>query len=139
MSSLHKFQDIDLITPTEREARISLKNHEDGLVVLSQSLKEKTKVKYVLLKLGREGVMIQEKISDKLMSTDQIPALNINPIDVSGAGDSMLISSSMALALGANIWEAGLVGSVSAALQISQIGNNPLNLSEILQVLGESP
>ena len=38
---------------------------------------------------------------------------DINPVDVTGAGDSMLISSAMIMAVGGNIWEAALIGSLA--------------------------
>ena len=47
---------MDLITPTENEARITLRNREDGLVVLADKIKEISKAKNVLLKLGEEGL-----------------------------------------------------------------------------------
>ena len=37
-----RFAGVDLLTPTEREARISLRNNDDGLVVLANRLIEKT-------------------------------------------------------------------------------------------------
>ena len=39
---------MDLITPTENEARITLRNREDGLVVLADKIKEISKAKNVL-------------------------------------------------------------------------------------------
>ena len=55
--------------------------------------------------------------------TEQIPALNSNPKDITGAGDSMLTVASMALASKANIYEVALLGSIAAAIQISRVGN----------------
>ena len=53
-----------------------------------------------------------------------------------GAGDSMLIGSSLALATPAiNPWAAALLGSIFAAHQVSQVGNIPLNLNEVLREL----
>ena len=47
----------------------------------------------------------------------------------------MLITSSMALASNASIWEASLIGSIAAAVQVSRVGNVPLNLDEIINFL----
>ena len=49
----------DLITPTEREARLSLQNYDDGLVVLADKLMIKAEAKHILLKLGGEGMICQ--------------------------------------------------------------------------------
>jgi bifunctional ADP-heptose synthase (sugar kinase/adenylyltransferase) len=41
----------------------------------------------------------------------------------------------MAMACGADIWEAACLGSLAAALQVGRIGNTPLSIEEFLQVL----
>ena len=64
--------------------------------------------------------------------TDQIPALNTLPKDVAGAGDSLLITSALAIASGANIWEAGCLGSLAAAIQVGRVGNTPLQVDELI-------
>jgi len=130
---ISRFKSMDLITPTEREARLSLRDNQNGLIVIADRLKEKSFSKNILLKIGEEGVIIHaDNDVNKDWITDRIPALNSNPIDVAGAGDSMLIASSMALALKANIWEAALLGSIAAAIQVSRIGNIPLTTDEFL-------
>ena len=53
-----------------------------------------------------------------------------------GAGDSMLIGTSMALATPRiNPWAAALLGNIFAAHQVSQVGNIPLNLGEVIREL----
>ena len=68
-------------------------------------------------------------------SVDRLPALNNNPKDVSGAGDSLLVLSSAFLALKSNIWEAALAGTLFASLQSSTIGNQPIKLSEARKLM----
>ncbi|MEY3721640.1 MAG: hypothetical protein RL618_2159, partial [Pseudomonadota bacterium] len=53
------------------------------------------------------------------------------PKDVAGAGDSLLIAGAMAMACGANIWEAGCLGSLAAAIQVGRVGNTPLQIVEL--------
>lgn len=136
VGDISRFKGMDLITPTEREARISTRNHEDGLVVLAESLRRMAEAKYVLLKMGEEGLLvnaIDQNETDIL--TDQIPALNSHPKDVAGAGDSLLIASAMSKACGANIWEAACMGSLAAAIQVGRVGNKPLQASEMVREL----
>jgi bifunctional ADP-heptose synthase (sugar kinase/adenylyltransferase) len=66
---------------------------------------------------------------------DQLPAFNSAPKDVSGAGDSLLTCASMALAVGANVWESAYLGSLAAACQVSRVGNTPLTASELMREL----
>ena len=136
VGDISRFSGMDLITPTEREARISTRNREDGLVVLAEQLRQQAVANNVLLKLGEEGLLIHagiDKGDDWL--TDRVDALNSAPKDVAGAGDSLLITSAMALACSATIWEAACLGSLAAAVQVGGVGNTPLCVEELLQEL----
>ncbi len=134
MGDISRFRGMNLVTPTEREARIAMRNSDDGLAVLAEQLRRKSQTKNILLKLGEEGLLVHTAInSDKDVFTDQVPALNSHPKDVAGAGDSLLIVSAMALGSGASIWEAGYLGSLAAAIQIGRVGNTPLQIKELLE------
>ena len=61
-----------------------------------------------------------------------MPAFNVNSSDNAGAGDALLVSTGLAMSAGSNIWEAGFLGSLVAAYQVSYVGNNPLSFDEIL-------
>lgn len=136
VGDISRFKGMDLLTPTEREARISTRNHEDGLVVLAEALRHQSSAKNILLKLGEEGLLIHAgngQANDWL--TDRVGALNTAPKDVAGAGDSLLITSALALAGGGNIWEAACLGSLAAAVQVGRVGNTPIQTGELLQEL----
>lgn len=136
VGDISRFVGMDLITPTEREARIAARNQEDGLVVLAEKLRKQAQAKNVLLKMGEEGLLIHawdgtKGDTESGIMTDQVPALNSHPKDVAGAGDSLLIAGAMAMACGANIWEAGCLGSLAAAIQVGRVGNTPLQTDEL--------
>ena len=128
-----RFKGMDLITPTEREARIATRNYEDGLIVLASHLKKESAAKNSFIKLGAEGLLIHTDKKNYKIHTDKIRALNSSPRDFVGAGDSMLITSAMIMAVGGSIWEAALVGSIASAIQVSRYGNIPIKLDEILK------
>ncbi len=136
VGDISRFNGMDLITPTEREARISASNNEDGLVVLAEKILKQSSSKNVMLKIGEEGVLIHVDDGNERRSewlTDRIPALNESPKDVAGAGDSLLISSALTIASGGTIWEAALIGSLVAAIQVGRVGNTPLKSEELLR------
>ena len=136
IGDIKRFQGMDLICPTEREARIATRNSDDGLVVLAEQVRVQSNAKHVLLKLGEEGVLIQNEAShDDPWITDRIGALNGSPRDVAGAGDSMLITAGLVLGAGASIWEAGILGSLAAGIQVARVGNTPLTAAELLEEL----
>ncbi|MBT7479443.1 MAG: adenylyltransferase/cytidyltransferase family protein [Gammaproteobacteria bacterium] len=136
LGDVSRFYGMDLITPTEREARISTRNHEDGLVVMAEELRQLSEATNILLKLGGEGVLIHadnDEVDGWL--TDRVCALNSVSRDVAGAGDSLLIASAMPLAVDGSIWEAAYIGSLAAAIQVGRVGNTPIKSEELLQEL----
>jgi rfaE bifunctional protein kinase chain/domain len=136
LGDISRFKGMDLITPTEREARISTRNREDGLVVLAEQLQQQAASRNILLKLGEEGLLIHAGKAEGLgWLTDRIVALNSAAKDVTGAGDSLLITSAMTLACGGTIWEAACLGSLAAAVQVGKVGNTPLCPEDLLREL----
>ncbi len=134
IGDVSRFRGMTLITPTEHEARLAVGDATAGLVILAEKLAAKSGSRYSLITLGGEGVFVHcpDAPSHKII-TDILPAMNHAPKDVAGAGDSMLTSSSMALTVGANVWEAAFIGSIAAACQVARVGNRPLSAMEILQ------
>ena len=136
IGDISRFRGVNLITPTEREARISSRNHEDGLVVLVQQLKKLSSTDNIFLKMGEEGMLIYSgDTNGNEFLTDSISALNTSPRDVAGAGDSLLISGALTMTAGGSIWEAALIGSLAAAIQIGRVGNMSLKSKELLKEL----
>ncbi len=136
VGDISRFRCMDLLTPTEHEARLSTRNREDGLVVLAEVLRQESSAGNVLLKMGEEGVLIHagDGGSDDWL-TDRVGALNQAPRDVAGAGDSLLIAGALTLASGGNIWESACLGSLAAAVQVGRVGNTPLRSEELLREL----
>lgn len=120
---LTKYKNMELVTPTEREARLAVRNSSAGFPTLFSALHSNANSKYILLTLGKEGALIYDSTRE---SIDQFPSLNVNPVDVSGAGDSMMCVGGMCLAAGGNIWEATVLASIAAAVQLKTEGNKPL-------------
>jgi bifunctional ADP-heptose synthase (sugar kinase/adenylyltransferase) len=136
LCDLSRFKGMRLLTPTEHEARVSVRDTRSGLVVLAETLRQHASAVDVLITLGAEGLLIHSPVDETgNFMTDQLPAFNHAPKDVSGAGDSLLCCASMALAAGATIWQAAYLGSLAAGCQVGRIGNLPLRAEELLAQL----
>ena len=131
LADISRFRDMVLITPTEREARLALNDFESGLAVIGERLQQKARAKNLVITLGAEGMLINVKQAD-LFRTERLPAFNVSPKDVAGAGDSFFTSASMALCVGADIWRSSYLGALAAALQVSRLGNTPLLASDLI-------
>ena len=135
LGDISRYKKVLLVTPTEREARLALRNKEDNLTVISDLLRSDCEAQYVIITLGENGILINQDYDEKNWKTDQIRALNHSPIDVAGAGDSLLTVSSLALISGASIWEASYIGSIAAAIQVSRVGNLPIDIEQLRNTL----
>ena len=136
IGDIARFRNADLLLPTEREARLALRNTEDGLVVLAELVCKVADANCVILKLGEQGVLLHGRRGSS-WETDQIEALNSAPQDVAGAGDCMMVAASLAMTVGANLWESGTLGSLAAAIQVGRVGNTPITQAELLHALSE--
>ena len=138
MGDVSRFRGAHLLTPTEHEARLSVRDQGSGLVVLADALLNKAEARNVMITMGSEGLLIHAPESPSGgLTTDQLPAFNNVPKDVSGAGDSLMMCAAMSLAVGANIWESAYLGSIAAACQVGRVGNIPLLAEELLRELAE--
>lgn len=127
VGDIARFKHMDMLTPTEREVRVALKNDKDGLVILGQKLAEVTGCNNLFITLAEEGVFIH-KIKESLWVNDRIKALSDGVVDPAGAGDCLFISAALAISTNASTWEAAFIGSVAAACQVGNVGNKPINL-----------
>lgn len=132
IADISRFRQMHLITPTEREARLALQEWDSGLMEVIETLQSTAQADNVVITLGAEGILIYAQ-ADETYMMDRLPALNSAPKDVAGAGDSFLISSSMALRAGATMWQAAYLGAIAAACQVSRVGNTPLTVDELIR------
>ena len=136
VSDISRYKNMSLLTPTEHEARLALRDNSSGLVVLADNLRKKSFAEKIVLTMGKEGLLIYApNDTDSGIMTDKLPAFNTAPKDVSGAGDSLLISSALAIASGCDIWQSIYLGSISAACQVGRVGNFPLSAEELYKEL----
>jgi len=137
VGDLAKFKHLLLASPTEHEVRVTMQEHKDSLVKVSERLIDKLDVKYLIPTMGESGSLIMyQNLEKQLVEVDSLPALNLNPVDVAGAGDAMLVSSALSLVAGANIWQAAYIGALTSACQVGRLGNVPVARDELIQKLG---
>lgn len=133
VGNVARFRYSDVLAATEREVRLAVNDFKSGLQNVANRLLDNSGAKILLVKLGAEGLIIITSDSD--YRTDSIKALNPNPVDVAGAGDALLATAALALACGATAWEAAYLGSVAAGIQVSRIGNVPIDHKSLVREL----
>lgn len=131
LSDISRFKDMEIVTPTEREARLALRDQDSGLVIIGANLQRESRANNVIVTLGSEGLLIHG-LHNGIYVTDRLPAFNTTPKDVAGAGDSLFTCSAMARAVGVDIWQSTYFGALAAACQVSRLGNTPLALEDLI-------
>jgi len=140
VGSILKFKQFSLICPTEREARIALGNHDDGLEFLANLLIEKTKSRNTILKLGGEGFIAYEESGGegRFFKRQHFPALSVNPVDVTGAGDALLAAMAMGLTKGLTLMQSCALATCVSAIAVQTLGNEPITSGQVKQFLMKS-
>ena len=119
---LNKYLGVDCIVINDSEIRYELRDQECKIELLMKKLKNKMKIKYLIVTRGSEGAII---LDDKNKFTYS-EAYARNVVDKIGAGDTLLSITSLFLKKKFDVSLSLLVGSLAAAFSVEKIGNNPL-------------
>ena len=125
VGSIAKLKDFSLLCPNEREARITLQDKDSGLEELSKKLIKLTSVKNLIMKLGSKGFITYEGVNEKSLKSQAFPALCVNPIDVSGAGDALLSVMSVGMSSRQNVMISSALACCVSCLQLKTWVTNP--------------
>ena len=131
LGSILKFSDSALICPTEREARIGIGAKDDGLEWVANQVLNQTNSKNLVMKLGADGFIAYERKPGGFINRQPFPSLSQNPLDVTGAGDSVLAALAVGMSSGASLMESSAIAVRVAAAAVETIGNQPIKLQKL--------
>jgi rfaE bifunctional protein kinase chain/domain/rfaE bifunctional protein nucleotidyltransferase chain/domain len=140
-SSLLRFKCVDLLCPTEREVRETLHDFSSGLGALVWRLLKETEARQAIITLGKQGLVTfspPPRGADGEMgrlSSEYLPAFSNRVVDSLGCGDALLATASLVLASGGSLHAAAYLGSLAAAIEIQQVGNQPLSANRLADML----
>ena len=137
VGSITRFEGFSLLCPNEREARLALQDKDSGLEQLSQRLLQITRSERLVMKLGPEGFIAYDRASNGQLSSQAFPALSVNPLDVAGAGDSLLALFATGLASGQAMMPTAALACCMAALAVETMGNTPISAAALRSSLQE--
>ena len=130
-----KFKDFTLLCPNEREARIALQDKESGLENLSNKFIAETDCEKLIMKVGAQGFIAYYKQKSGGFVGQPFPSLSVNPLDVSGAGDSLLALMATGLSSGNEFLSTAALGCCMSAIAVENMGNKPINSKSLKQFL----
>lgn len=134
--NITEFQNFDLITPNEREARFSLADQDSGIRALAANLYDAANCKTLMLKLSEKGIITcRNGNHTALDSFFVLDSFAQNVLDPVGSGDALLAYSTLAMLATKSPAIATIIGSLAAACECEVNGNIPVTTDLVMSKL----
>jgi rfaE bifunctional protein kinase chain/domain len=130
-----EFQNFDLITPNEREARFALGDQDSTVRPLALDLYKKAGCKLLILKLGERGMITYRAPSPEVRSFFTVDSFADRVVDAVGAGDALLSYATLSLVATKSNVIGSVLGALAAAVACENDGNNPVAPEQVLKKL----
>ena len=128
------YKNVTVFKPNRKEAEdvlgIKIRNDED-ITNAGNKLLEKLNAKNILLTLGESGIAVFEKGKPE----KRMPTKARQVADVSGAGDTVISTLTMALAAKANIIEASYLANYAGGLVCEEVGIVPIDKEKLFKTI----
>ncbi|KAB2907143.1 MAG: D-glycero-beta-D-manno-heptose-7-phosphate kinase [Ignavibacteriales bacterium] len=130
------YKGVTVFKPNRKEAGdilgFGLKTTDDVLRA-GEILLEKLEAENILLTLGEDGIAVFNRGNAPRM----MPTKARKVADVSGAGDTVISTLTIALAAGANIYEACYIANYAAGIVCEEVGIVPVNINTLFDTIIE--
>lgn len=135
------YKQVSLITPNIAEAshgaQLEIKD-EKTLVKAGFNLLKKLACDSVLITRGEEGMSLFEKKDSEVIVT-HLPTVAKKVFDVTGAGDTVIATITLAYISGADLVSAAKIANIAAGIVVGKVGTATATPEEILEVLKTRP
>lgn len=132
-----KYKGATVLTPNKAEAALAVNaeiNTEEDILRVGRLLLDKIECQAVAITRGEEGVSLIERNG----FTISIPALSRPVHEVTGAGDTVVATLSLALAAGNSLVVAAYLGNCAAGVVVGKMGTERVSPAELLSALEEA-
>jgi rfaE bifunctional protein kinase chain/domain len=128
------FSPVTLVTPNHHEAERII-HHEcaddSQIERAGKKIFQKIAARNIIIKRGEKGMSVFEKEGKVI----HIPSIAREVFDVSGAGDTVIATASLALLSGATIFEAAHLANTAAGIVVGKLGTATVSSRELLSSL----
>lgn len=128
-NNFFNYKNVDVFKPNRKEIEDALGKRfisEQDIEVAAKDLSNKISAKYVLLTLGEKGSVL---INDQQVM--RVPTKARKVADVSGAGDTVISTLTVALCAGADYNEAAYLANFAGGLVCEEVGIVPIKLEQL--------
>ncbi|MBD3414019.1 MAG: D-glycero-beta-D-manno-heptose-7-phosphate kinase [Candidatus Aminicenantes bacterium] len=137
IDNISHFSPITLLTPNHFEAAAMVNHSCDKDKEIEQAGRKmfsRIQTKYLIIKRGQKGMTVFRKNHRPI----HIPTIAKEVFDVTGAGDTVIATSSLALLSGASIEEAAFLANTAAGIVVNKIGTAVTTTEELAQLVKDS-
>jgi len=130
------FSPVTLLTPNHFEAERIVHhacNSDSEVEKAGQQILSQISTLYLILKRGEQGMTVFEKDKKAL----HIPTVAKEVFDVTGAGDTVIVTAALALLSGGTIYEAAVLANTAAGIVAGKIGTAAVTSEELLASLAD--
>lgn len=133
---LERYAGATFMTPNTKEAEalsgVKIVDFH-SLMQAGDALVRTTRARYVVVTRGKEGMAVFP--ADLLEPVFFIPTYVREVYDVSGAGDTVISVMTLAMAAGATIVEAAIIGNLAAGVEVGKRGTATVSVPEIFEAM----
>lgn len=132
------YRGVDVITPNQAEAERAANLEivdEASLRAVATRIREMLGCRNVLITRGEHGM----SLLDAHETLTHIPTVAREVYDVTGAGDTVIATLTLALAAGAPLHEAAIIANHAAGVVVGKVGTATLSPIELLASLADLP
>jgi rfaE bifunctional protein kinase chain/domain/rfaE bifunctional protein nucleotidyltransferase chain/domain len=129
-----EFQNFDLITPNEREARFALGDQDSVVRPLALELLIRSHCGTLILKCGERGIITyRSNPKNEFRAFFNIETFANRLVDAVGAGDALLAYATLAMVATKNDVIASILGNMAAGVECEHDGNWPVTPELVLK------
>lgn len=133
-NNFFEYKNVTVFKPNRKEAEdvlgVKIKTDND-ISFAGNELLKKLNAKNVLLTLGEGGIAVFEKNKPEM----RMPTKARKVADVSGAGDTVISTLTIALAAGADIYEASYLANYAGGLVCEEVGIVPIEIDKLFDTI----
>ena len=90
------------------------------------------------MKLGSNGFIVYDRDGYGNLVSQYFPALSVNPLDVTGAGDSVLAAMAVGISCDESTMTTSAIAAFMASISVEQMGNTPINEKALVKKIQNS-
>ncbi|NOX97630.1 MAG: D-glycero-beta-D-manno-heptose-7-phosphate kinase [Nitrospirae bacterium] len=136
VGSFSHYEGMDIITPNRHEAEVALGKKIDNEKSLQEGGRELLRnlhCQAALITLGEEGMCLFQREDGGV----HIPTVAREVYDVSGAGDTVVATLSLALSVGASLQEAAYLSNMAAGIVVGKAGTAMVSREELVRIVDD--